>query len=338
MSYDDLDRSPRELTTLSDGNIRYYEYENDKFEYLSQHSAADPQRGIAFVPKRGVNTHQNEITRVYRTVNDTMVEPVSFVVPRRAEVFQNDIYPPTVGSKPAMSSSEWFGGKDGLPPKINLEDIFDGQEPQEIASEYSAPAPMSKPTPAPTPAPAPTKKEPEPEPKPAPVSSRGPPPSLKDNQSMSSLADKFADKSEDQQDDDDDDFGDVPAQSMRANAMSGISTPVTMKSPEPVRESALPSFMSQKSEPVPAAEPTGTSAPVETATTSTSTSLPEPSAPASTSTAASSSGAGASAAQGLGKHLQDIKAMLEMQQKTMAEQSEKIDALTKEVAALRGSS
>jgi len=265
-----------------------------------------------------------------------MVEPVSFVVPRRAEVFQNDIYPPTVGSKPAMSSSEWFGGKDGLPPKINLEDIFDGQEPQEIASEYSAPAPMSKPTPAPTPAPAPVKKEPEPEPKPAPVSSRAPPPSLKDNQSMSSLADKFADKSEDQQDDEDDDFGDVPSHSMRANAMSGISTPVTMKSPDPVRE--IPSFMSQKSEPVPAAEPKAVSAPVEPATTSTSTSTPESSAPTSTSTAASSSGAGASAAQGLGKHLQDIKAMLEMQQKTMAEQSEKIDVLTKEVAALRGSS
>jgi len=265
-----------------------------------------------------------------------MVEPVSFVVPRRAEVFQNDIYPPTVGSKPAMSSSEWFAGKDGLPPKINLEDIFDGQVPQEIASEYSAPTPMSKPTPAPTHAPASITKEPEPEPKPAPVTSRGPPPSLKDNQSMSSLADKFADKSEDQQDDEDDDFGDVPAQVMRANAMSGISTPVTMRSPEPIRE--VPSFMSQKSESVPAVEPRSTSTPIDTATTSASNAAPEPPAPASTSTAASSSGTGASAAQGLGKHLLDIKAMLEMQQKTMTEQSEKIDALTKEVAALRGSS
>ena len=37
-----------------DGNIRYYEYENDKFEYLSQHSSPDPQRGVAFLPKRGV--------------------------------------------------------------------------------------------------------------------------------------------------------------------------------------------------------------------------------------------------------------------------------------------
>lgn len=39
----------------SDGNIRYYEFENDKFEFLSEYKSADPQRGVAFVPKRGVN-------------------------------------------------------------------------------------------------------------------------------------------------------------------------------------------------------------------------------------------------------------------------------------------
>lgn len=39
----------------SDGNIRYFEYENDKFEFLSEYKSADPQRGIAFVPRRGIN-------------------------------------------------------------------------------------------------------------------------------------------------------------------------------------------------------------------------------------------------------------------------------------------
>lgn len=39
----------------SDGNIRYFEYENDKFEFLSEYKSPDPQRGIAFLPKRGVN-------------------------------------------------------------------------------------------------------------------------------------------------------------------------------------------------------------------------------------------------------------------------------------------
>jgi coronin-1B/1C/6 len=318
------------LTRCSDGNIRYYEYENDKLEYLSQHSGGDPQRGIAFIPKRGVNTHQNEVTRAFRTVNDSMVEPVAFVVPRRAEVFQSDIYPPTTGLTPAMSSNDWFGGKDGLPPKIDLEAIFDGGEPKEIASDFKPAAPIS----APTSAPAPAKREPDSTPAPAPaVAARGPPPSIKDNQSMSSLADKFADN--DEEEDEQDDFDGSTYKPMRANAMSGISTPIEIKSPEPAHAEPLPPVEMAKSTPRPQEpeEPRASPEPTPAASID-----PPTSVPSASSTAPSSAGAVAGAAQGLGKHLQDIKAMLEMQQKVMAEQTEKIDALTKEVAALKAGS
>jgi len=40
---------------ISDGNIRYFEYENDKFEFLSEYKSGEPQRGIAFLPRRGIN-------------------------------------------------------------------------------------------------------------------------------------------------------------------------------------------------------------------------------------------------------------------------------------------
>lgn len=53
--------------TGSDGNIRYYEYENDKFEYLTEYKSGDPQRGIAFLPRRGVN--------VSRTSRDLSTQP-----------------------------------------------------------------------------------------------------------------------------------------------------------------------------------------------------------------------------------------------------------------------
>jgi hypothetical protein len=43
----------------SDGNIRYFEYENDKFEFLSEYKSGDPQRGLAFVPRRGINVSYN---------------------------------------------------------------------------------------------------------------------------------------------------------------------------------------------------------------------------------------------------------------------------------------
>ena len=110
---------------------------------------------MAFLPKRGINTHENEIMRAYKTVNETYIEPISFVVPRRAEVFQTDIYPPTTGLRPAMSSQDYFAGKSGMPPKISLESLYDGQEPQEVPGSdpllQSASASRAEPTRAPIP-------------------------------------------------------------------------------------------------------------------------------------------------------------------------------------------
>jgi coronin-1B/1C/6 len=88
------------------------------------------------MPKRGINLHENEVLRGFKTVNDTYIEPVSFIVPRRAEMFQSDIYPPTTGLKAGTTAEEWFGGKTALPPKISLESVYDGEAPKEVPSEY----------------------------------------------------------------------------------------------------------------------------------------------------------------------------------------------------------
>lgn len=132
--------------------------------------------------------------RAYKTVNDSYIEPISFIVPRRAEVFQHDIYPPTTGTKPAMSAADWFSGKEGLPPKIDLESVYAGEEPTEVASDSKPPVTQPR---APSPqAPPPAKKEPEPPKEPATSAgaSRGPPPSMKEQQgSIAAMASKFAD-------------------------------------------------------------------------------------------------------------------------------------------------
>lgn len=142
--------------------------------------------------------------RAFKTVNDSYIEPVSFIVPRRAEVFQDDIYPPVVGSKPAMSSGEWFGGREGLPPKIDLASVYAGEEPAEIAAENKV---FTKPS-------SPTKKEVEPakdlvQP---PSALRSPPPSIKEQtSSIAHLASRFTDKDDDVvSDEDSSSFEEVP--------------------------------------------------------------------------------------------------------------------------------
>ena len=183
------------LAGKGDGNIRYYEYENDKLEYLSEYKSSDPQRGVAFLPKRGVNMHENEVMRAYKTVNDSYIEPISFVVPRRAESFQEDIFPPTVGLKPAMSAKEWFDGAEGLPPKISMESLYDGDGVQEVsADEVKKPTKEPEPIKAAVPEPKKEVEPSKPEPSPSAVESRGPPASMKEQgSSMMAMVNKFED-------------------------------------------------------------------------------------------------------------------------------------------------
>ncbi|OTB08433.1 hypothetical protein M426DRAFT_71214 [Hypoxylon sp. CI-4A] len=228
------------LAGKGDGNIRYFEYENDKFEFLSEYKSVDPQRGIAFVAKRGVNVHENEIMRAYKTVNDAYIEPISFTVPRRAETFQSDIYPPAAGIKPGISASDWLAGKSGLPPKIDFESVYEGNAPVEVPANYKPPASTPAPAPAPVSKPAPK----EPEPAPAPVV-RSPPPTVKEqNRSMAAIASKYEDDEEGE--DDASSFEEIqkPTQRSAVPAKSEPRPPSPTKTTSAAPPKALPSLKS----------------------------------------------------------------------------------------------
>ncbi|KFG86115.1 coronin-6 [Metarhizium anisopliae] len=292
------------LAGKGDGNIRYYEYENDKFEFLSEYKSPDPQRGIAFLPRRGINVHENEIMRAYKTVNDSYIEPISFTVPRRAETFQADIFPPAVGTKPAVGAQGWLGGKTGIPAKIDLESIYDGSAPKEVPSDYKPPA-----QPAPAPAPAPVKKE-EPKQevqKPAPVT-RGPPPTMNDQKtSISNQANKFQDTEGDDQDDQDEtsSFEEISRPTQR---VAGRNDPKPL--PVPI-----------KTQPAPAPEPAKVASPAKTPTPTT----------ASTAAAPRSS----TPSVGVEASLDQIKQLLENQAKIITVQNDKITQLVGEVESLK---
>lgn len=218
------------LAGKGDGNIRYYEYENDEFQYLSEYKSADPQRGIAFVPKRGVNTHENEVMRAYKSVGDTYIEPISFIVPRRAEAFQDDIYPPTIGLKPAMNAKEWADGFEGLPPKVSMEGLFDGDGLKEVPADQVKPVskPEPKAEPKAEPAPVATKKQEAPIViDPPQQTTRAAPVSMKEQgASMSSMVDKFADKEPAEEEEDDSSFEEVQKPIERTPATKAVPADV----------------------------------------------------------------------------------------------------------------
>ena len=73
---------PHTKVLNSDGNIRYYEWENDTLFSLSEHKSSDPQRGMCFLPRRALEVTECEIARAYK-VTTSGIEPIAFVVPRK---------------------------------------------------------------------------------------------------------------------------------------------------------------------------------------------------------------------------------------------------------------
>lgn len=251
--------------------------------------------------------------RAYKTVNDAYIEPISFVVPRRSEVFQSDIYPPAIGSKPGVSAADWLSGKTSLPPKIDLESIYDGNAPVEVPADYKPPQPISSTSNATKAAPAP-KKETEPAPV---VAQRAPPPTMSEQKgSIAAMADKFQD--EDYIDDDADE----------TSSFEEIAKPVARSTPAaPKQEPKTTSPVTSRATASPVSQATAKS--TEPPTSPKPTTIPTSSGPITAVGSSSTSNASVEAS------LAQITKLLEQQNKTLAVQSEKIGSLTAEVDSLK---
>ena len=99
------------LAGKGDGSVKYFEINSDApyVHYIDEHRSNEPQKGLALIPKRMVDTTVCEIARGLRLCNN-WVEVVSFQVPRKADVFQKDIYPDAAAGIPSMTADEWVAG------------------------------------------------------------------------------------------------------------------------------------------------------------------------------------------------------------------------------------
>uniref|UniRef100_A0A8C7JWS3 Coronin n=1 Tax=Oncorhynchus kisutch TaxID=8019 RepID=A0A8C7JWS3_ONCKI len=103
------------LAGKGDGNIRYYEVGTEKpyLQYLMEFRSPAPQKGLGVMPKHGLDVAACEVFRFYKLVTlRGLIEPISMIVPRRSETYQEDIYPMTAGTEPALTADEWLSGMD----------------------------------------------------------------------------------------------------------------------------------------------------------------------------------------------------------------------------------
>ncbi|XP_029462899.1 coronin-1A [Rhinatrema bivittatum] len=121
------------LCGKGDSSIRYFEITDEApyIHYLSMYSSKESQRGMGYMPKRGLEVNKCEIARFYK-LHERKCEPIMMTVPRKSDLFQEDLYPDTVGPDPALDAEEWLGGKDANPILISLKDGYIPSKSREL--------------------------------------------------------------------------------------------------------------------------------------------------------------------------------------------------------------
>lgn len=117
MPFFDQDTNLIYLAGKGDGNVRVFEVtpEGDSLNTITDFRSNVSAKGMAMVPKRALNILGNETARLLK-LTATSVEPLSFIVPRKAEGFQDDIFPDTFSGEASHTTEEWLTGSD-QPPK-----------------------------------------------------------------------------------------------------------------------------------------------------------------------------------------------------------------------------
>ncbi|KAL7991917.1 hypothetical protein Chor_016173 [Crotalus horridus] len=122
--------------------------------FLNTFTSKEPQRGMGWMPKRGLDVNKCEIARFYK-LHERKCEPIIMTVPRKvakytlvthlrysvlvlsasamkadavlslqSDLFQDDLYPDTAGPEAAMEAEEWVAGKTAPPILISLREAY----------------------------------------------------------------------------------------------------------------------------------------------------------------------------------------------------------------------
>mmetsp|Transcript_8558 Transcript_8558/g.8120 ORF Transcript_8558/g.8120 Transcript_8558/m.8120 type:complete len:449 (-) Transcript_8558:306-1652(-) len=119
----DADTNVLYLAGKGDGIIRPYEFD-DTSPYMHRLNdgfrSSVPAKGCCIVPKRGLNIMGCENARLLKLTNNEGIHPLSFIVPRKSDAFQDDIFPDCASSTPAHSADEWMEGSSKGPSTMSL--------------------------------------------------------------------------------------------------------------------------------------------------------------------------------------------------------------------------
>jgi len=131
----DPDNSIMYLAGKGDAGIKYFEIvEEDPYaHFLAEYRSNDSQKGVCFLPRRGLDAKSCEIAKGLRLMRDSVI-PVSFQVPRKGDQFQADLYPDTFAGKATNDVEGYLGGKDTPPELATMNWKLKGDVQEEVVA------------------------------------------------------------------------------------------------------------------------------------------------------------------------------------------------------------
>jgi len=130
----DPDTSMLYLAGKGDASIKYFEIVSEApyVHFLSEYSDSQTTKGIGWLPKTSMDTSKCEVARALRLSRD-QIQPISFQVPRKSDMFQADIFPDTYAGVPALNATEWLAGENKPPAMQSMDPKKNGGAKQEVA-------------------------------------------------------------------------------------------------------------------------------------------------------------------------------------------------------------
>lgn len=122
MPFYDEDSHLLYIAGKGDGNIRFFEIVNEEpwsFE-VDSFKSTTAAKGVCVMPRRAVDTSKKEVAHILKLTNNGTVEPLSFIVPRKSDLFQEDLFPPCQAGKPAHNAESFFSGKNKKPILMSM--------------------------------------------------------------------------------------------------------------------------------------------------------------------------------------------------------------------------
>lgn len=106
-----------------DGSLRIFEMAEDKnviYECSQMSTGSEPCKGLCALPKASCDVMACETMRILK-LSAKRVSELKFIIPRKSDDFQVDLFPDDYAGIPAQSAEQYFNGENAAPVLMSLD-------------------------------------------------------------------------------------------------------------------------------------------------------------------------------------------------------------------------